>query len=240
MGNQQAPLRQVDGVELTSLVDNTVDMLSTIERKEVQRVREWVKTRKGDVWIKNHFRLPFGEHGFSMLINVFTQGNYHTILFDTGGSPKGAVTNARGMGIPLGDVECIVLSHGHYDHVGGLPAVCNVIHKKISIIAHEHMFKRRGVVNPDGSIREYANFPSEDQVAPAKYLRTRQPFLLAGDSVLVTGEIPRQTAFEKGFPRQRSFSKGKWQPDPWVWEAPMSLWPRMPMPCTGIPRASPS
>jgi 7,8-dihydropterin-6-yl-methyl-4-(beta-D-ribofuranosyl)aminobenzene 5'-phosphate synthase len=153
-----------------------------------------------------------------MLINVFTQGSYHPILFDTGGSPKGAVTNARGMGIPLGDVECIVLSHGHYDHVGGLPAVCNAIHKKIPIITHEHMFKRRGVINTDGSVREYAKFPSEEQVAPTKYLRTRQPFLLAGDSVLVTGEIPRQTAFEKGFPRQRIFSNGKWRPDPWVWD----------------------
>jgi 7,8-dihydropterin-6-yl-methyl-4-(beta-D-ribofuranosyl)aminobenzene 5'-phosphate synthase len=151
-----------------------------------------------------------------MLIKVFTRGNAHSILFDTGGSRQGAVTNARGMGMPLGEVEGIVLSHGHYDHIGGLPAVCDAIHKEIPIITHEHMFKHRGVVNPDGSVREYAKMPSEDAVAPAKYFPTTQPLLLAEDSVLVTGEIPRQTTFEKGIPRQRSFSQGKWRADPWV------------------------
>ena len=37
-------------------------------------------------------------------------------------------------------------------------------------------------------------------------------------SSIDSGEIPRKTDFEKGFPRHRVFSDGKWQPDPWIWD----------------------
>ncbi len=212
-------LNEVDGVEIISLADNTVDFLSTFEKKEVQQVREWIKNCMGEEWVKKHFRLPFAEHGFSMLIKVFSNDSSHSILFDTGVSREGVVTNVKGMGLNLGEVECIVLSHGHYDHFGGLVKVLKVVDKKnLPIIVHEDMFKIRGAVTPDGTVREYPKFPSENQVAPAKYVKTRQPYLLADDSILVTGEIPRKTDSEKGFPRQRVFSDGKWQPDPWVWD----------------------
>ena len=210
---------EVDGVEIISLADNTVDFLSTIERKEVHQVREWVKNRMGEEWAKKHFRLPFAEHGFSMLIKVFSKGSFHNILFDTGVSREGVVTNATRMGLNLGEVECAVLSHGHYDHFGGLVNALKAIDKKnLPIIVHEDMFKIRGAVYPDGKVRKYPKFPSENQVAPAKYVKTRQPYLLADDSILVTGEIPRKTNFERGFPRQRVFSDRKWQPDPWIWD----------------------
>jgi 7,8-dihydropterin-6-yl-methyl-4-(beta-D-ribofuranosyl)aminobenzene 5'-phosphate synthase len=40
--------------------------------------------------------------------------------------------------------------------------------------------------------------------------------LLAEDTVLVTGEIPRKTDFEKGYPQQRVFVNAQWLPDQWV------------------------
>jgi len=196
-----------------------VDFISTIKKKEVQQVQKWVRDRMGEEWAKRHFRLPFAEHGFSMLIKVFSNESFHNILFDAGLSPKGVVTNAKRMGLNFAEVECIVLSHGHYDHFGGLINVLKVIDKKnLPIIVHKDMLKTRGVVNPDETVRKLPRFPTEDQVAPAKYLQTKQPYLLADDSILVTGEIPRKTEFEKGFPKQRVSSDGKWQPDPWVWD----------------------
>ncbi len=215
----QISLKEVDSVEIISLADNTVDFISTIKKKEAKQVREWVKERMGEEWAKKHFRLPFAEHGFSMLIKVFSNESSHSILFDAGISQEGVVTNTKRMGLNLREVECIVLSHGHYDHFGGLLRVLKAIKKKnLPIIVHEDMFKTRGAVNPDGTVRKYQIFPKEDHVTPAQYVRTKQPYLLADDSILVTGEIPRETDFEKGFPRQRVFSDGKWQPDPWVWD----------------------
>jgi 7,8-dihydropterin-6-yl-methyl-4-(beta-D-ribofuranosyl)aminobenzene 5'-phosphate synthase len=215
--NQIIPLREVDCVEIISLIDNSVDFLSTIEREEVKQVRNWIKEKKGEQWINEHFRLPMAEHGFSMLIRVFFDGGFHSILFDTGGSPEGVVTNMDRMGLSLSEIESVVLSHGHYDHFGGLLAVLSVVNKEnLPIIVHEDMFKTRGVADLDGAIRKYPEFPTDDQVKPAIYVRTKQPCLLANNTILVTGEIPRQTDFEKGYTSHRVFVNGKWQPDPWI------------------------
>ena len=180
-------LRGVDDVEIVSLIDNTVDFISTVKKNGVHKVREWTRNRMGIEWTKKHFRLPFAEHGFSVLIKIFYKKSQHTILFDTGLSPKGVVINARRMGLELSDVECIVLSHGHYDHFGGLVNVVKTIDRKnLPIIVHDDMFKTRSVINPDGSIREYPNFPSEDQIAPARYIQTKRAFLLFGKTILVS------------------------------------------------------
>jgi len=219
MDSNHVSLREVDGVEIVSLVDNSVDFASSVGRGDVEQVRKWVTKRLGEEWVKKHFQFPFAEHGFSMLVCTFVDEKSHSILFDTGSSKGGAVNNAKRIGLDLTQVETIALSHGHYDHFGGLQKVVKVINRKdLPIVVHEDMFKTRGVANLDGSIRKYPNFPKEDQVKPAKFVKTKQPGLLAEDTVLVTGEIPRKTDFEKGYPQQRVFINGKWQPDPWVWD----------------------
>lgn len=219
MVSQTIALREVDGVEIVSLMDNSVDFISTIQRKEVQQVRNWIEDRMGEEWIKKYFRLPFAEHGFSVLIRVLRDGKSHVVLFDTGISPEGVVSNAKGMGLNLAEIESIVLSHGHFDHFGGLLKVLEVINKRdLPIIVHEDMFKVRGVANPDGTVRKFPTFPAENQVKLGKYVRTKQPYPVADDTMLVTGEIARKTDFEKGFPQHRALVDGKWQPDPWIWD----------------------
>jgi 7,8-dihydropterin-6-yl-methyl-4-(beta-D-ribofuranosyl)aminobenzene 5'-phosphate synthase len=211
-------LKEIDSVEIMSLVDNSVDFTSTIDREEVQQVREWIKKRKDEDWVKKHFRLPLAEHGYSALVRISCDEESHSILFDCGGSPDGVVTNIERMGLDLSGIESIVLSHGHYDHCGGLTSVLKIIDRDLPVIVHEDMFKTRGVINPDGTIRKYPDFPTENMVKPAKYIRTKEPHLVADDAVLVTGEIPRVTDFEKGFLQQRTFIDGKWLPDPYVWD----------------------
>lgn len=202
--------REAESVEVVSLMDNSVDFLSTVRREDVKNVREWMKEYR---------HLPMAEHGFSMLVRVSDGSKVHNILFDTGGSSNGVVVNARRMGIDLSKIECIVLSHGHYDHFAGLPAVVKAVGKNgLPVIVHEDMFKTRGVANPDGTIRSYPRFPSEKKIAPARYIEAKQPSLIADGLILVTGEIPRKTSFEKGFPRHRALMGGVWQPDPWIWD----------------------
>ncbi|MEM1589377.1 MAG: MBL fold metallo-hydrolase [Candidatus Bathyarchaeia archaeon] len=219
MSEEAVKLKSVDRLEITCLMDNCVDFTSSIERENVQNVRAWVAKRFGEEWARRHLRLPIAEHGLSMLIRVFFDGEVYTVLFDTGVSPKGAVSNAMGMGINLKEVEVIILSHGHYDHCGGLLNFIKAVGgKNLPIIVHEDMFKIRGVEDRNGSVRRYPNFPSETQVKPAVFVKTKKPYLLAEDTIVVTGEIPRKTEFEKGYMRQRALVKGVWQPDPWVWD----------------------
>ena len=61
-------------------MDNTVDFLSSQTRKEVQSLWHWSEA---------HGELPFAEHGFSMLIRVFSGEKACSILFDTGISADG-------------------------------------------------------------------------------------------------------------------------------------------------------
>jgi 7,8-dihydropterin-6-yl-methyl-4-(beta-D-ribofuranosyl)aminobenzene 5'-phosphate synthase len=220
--SREAPnqiLKGIDSVEIFSLVDNSVDFLSIIDKKEVKSFRQWTKAWHNQEWTRTYFRQPLAEHGFSMFIRVLDGGKSKSILFDTGGSPETVVENAERMGLDLNEVEYIVLSHGHYDHFGGLLSTLKAINKiNLPIIVHEDMFKTRGVVNSDGTIRRYPEFPKENLVSPARYVKTKQPYLIADNTILVTGEVPRKTEFEKGFAQHRVFVDGKWQPDPWIWD----------------------
>jgi 7,8-dihydropterin-6-yl-methyl-4-(beta-D-ribofuranosyl)aminobenzene 5'-phosphate synthase len=60
-----------------------------------------------------------GEWGYSALV----EADGHRILYDTGASPDLVLRNARALKIDLSDVEDVVLSHNHWDHVGGLLAL---------------------------------------------------------------------------------------------------------------------
>lgn len=160
---------------------------------------------------------PFAEHGFSLFIRVFNGDKSYSVLFDAGGSHEAVIENAKRMGISLGEVSCIVMSHGHHDHFGGLLSAIKAIGKTgLPVIVHEDMFKTRGTAYSDGTIRKYSKFPTEAQMRPARIISTKQPFLIADNTVCITGEIPRETSFEKGFSRHKEFINGSWQPELWI------------------------
>ncbi len=75
------------------------------------------------------------EHGLSIYIEH--EGN--RILFDTGQSDR-FLRNAETLGIDIASVDMLVLSHGHYDHAGGLEHFCHANSKA-------HIYVKRGFFN---------------------------------------------------------------------------------------------
>ena len=71
------------------------------------------------------------EWGLSILVET----DQINILFDTGQSLS-ASHNADIMGIDLSRIDKIVLSHGHFDHTGGLKQILLRMGKEIEVIAH--------------------------------------------------------------------------------------------------------
>lgn len=77
------------------------------------------------------------EHGLSMLVYV----DDYKLLFDAGNS-NSLLYNAKSLGIDLSAVDAVVLSHGHYDHTGGIPEFCNE-NKKAKIYVNKNAFCER-------------------------------------------------------------------------------------------------
>jgi 7,8-dihydropterin-6-yl-methyl-4-(beta-D-ribofuranosyl)aminobenzene 5'-phosphate synthase len=210
-------VKEADAAEIISLVDNSVDFLSSVNKPQVQSFRQWKRERNNQEWDKTHMDLPSAEHGFSVLIRVFSGDKSSCVLFDTGGSPGGIVENAERMDISLSEVESVVISHGHYDHFGGLLSAVKAVGKAdLPIIVHKNMFATRGNVSAKGKIRQYPDFPTEAQLSPARLVSTKKPSLTADGMVCITGEISRKTSFETGYAQHRAFVGGAWESDPWI------------------------
>jgi 7,8-dihydropterin-6-yl-methyl-4-(beta-D-ribofuranosyl)aminobenzene 5'-phosphate synthase len=63
------------------------------------------------------------EHGFAMSIQIKENEETHLFLLDTGGLTQAITENSKQFNVNLNDVEKLVLSHGHFDHFGGLTSV---------------------------------------------------------------------------------------------------------------------
>lgn len=102
-------------------------------------------------------RHPFvAEHGLSMLIEIEEK----LYLFDTG-QTGAVVQNLVLLGIHPSKFEAIILSHGHYDHTGGIKNVLTMANKKIPIYANEGVFTRRFSINDYGRTFTGLPYPQE-------------------------------------------------------------------------------
>ena len=202
-------LQQVDRVEITILVDNVTDMLI-----------QGSPHAKRAPFFKGTEMLPSlrAEHGFSALIDIYLSKIGHRVLFDTGASGDMVLFNVNRLGVDLSKVETIVLSHGHFDHAGGLMSILKQISKpQISVVLHPDAFLKRWLVLPNGQKIRFRSV-EEDKVseAGAKIVKITEPYPLLGGLMVATSEIPRKTQFEQGFPAHYAEIDGKLQPDPLI------------------------
>jgi 7,8-dihydropterin-6-yl-methyl-4-(beta-D-ribofuranosyl)aminobenzene 5'-phosphate synthase len=213
-------LRAVDRLEIHILVDNATDSLSSVP-KHVESEFSYLH-RKG-MRILSGKCICCANHGLSCLITAHRDGKSHTVLFDTGPEADTFERNARQLGIDLGVVEAVVLSHGHWDHAGGMLRTIDLIrsggnNRDLPYYAHPGMFRTRGRQLPDGGILPMEDVPSVAELTAqgACVVNTREPQSLLHDMFYLSGEIPRITPFETGQPFHYAKTENGWEPDPWI------------------------
>jgi 7,8-dihydropterin-6-yl-methyl-4-(beta-D-ribofuranosyl)aminobenzene 5'-phosphate synthase len=212
-----------DRLEVLVLVDNATDSLSTTPKHVVP---EWagllaagrLPTLSGEAICRAH-------HGLSLLLTAHVGDNRHTLLFDAGPAGSTLVQNAAILGIDWGAIDAVVLSHGHWDHGGGLlAAIESVVQRRRpggpDCFVHPGMFVQRGSQRPDGTMYVQERLPTPDRLAKAgaNVVSTREPQTAVGGVFYVSGEIPRVTPYEVGLPGhvQRSADGRSWEPDPLI------------------------
>jgi len=161
--------------------------LATVEQAVIRRLRFTIlaEDTAGEPGLR-------AEHGLCLLI----EADGHRILFDTG-QGKALLANARRLGADLRAVDAVVLSHGHYDHTGGLAQILDRASRPTVYLhpaAVEKKYARteapphRSIGIPDLSARKI-----EERAGGVVW--TRKPAEVF-PGIHVTGEIPRHAEFE--------------------------------------------
>jgi 7,8-dihydropterin-6-yl-methyl-4-(beta-D-ribofuranosyl)aminobenzene 5'-phosphate synthase len=218
---ESIPLEPVDSLTVTTLVDNTTDLLLADEGPATRSpftlavrpdlpARFLENGRSGDALR--------AEHGFSALVTVEKAGRSTTVLFDAGLTPDGLTENMRRLEVAPGDIDIIVLSHGHWDHTTGMHGLAAQLGRSnLPVLIHPEFWSRRRIALPG---REPIELPTTSKSALEgagfEIVEQTQPSFLLDGSLLVTGEVDRTTDFEQGFPVHQAHRNGGWQPDPLI------------------------
>jgi len=132
------------------------------------------------------------EHGLAYWI----EWGDRRVMFDTGQSDL-VMRNARVLGIDVSRAEAIVLSHGHYDHTGGLGAVLGEA-REAKVFIHRAGLEAKYSRHGDGS-RHAVGMPQSSRDALARHVGEQT--LMEGPTEIVkglhaTGAVPRETGYE--------------------------------------------
>jgi len=149
------------------------------------------------------------EHGLSIWIEAAGL----RVLFDAG-QGSAARDNARLLGIDLAEADAVAISHGHYDHTGGLSCILPDC-RKARLFLHPEALQPRYSRSIDGGARSvgYPHQAEELWAGRSGGIAWTQTVTHINPSIFVTGEIPRTASPES--PTGRFFlDSGCRAPDP--------------------------
>lgn len=163
-----------------------------------------------------------GEHGFAALI----EKDGEKVLLDTGQGLTLA-NNAQMLRVNLSEVKKIALSHGHYDHTGGLPHVL-FPPRLVEITAHPDIFSEHyaEIETPFGKHNFFIGIKYEKSFLEHTLLGTfnfQTGFYELSPGIFFSGEIARTTDFEQGDPRLKLKQGTDFIPDPLLDDASLLI-----------------
>ena len=216
-------LVEVDRLEVLVVVDNLTDSLSTTPNNVIP---EWTGLLTGGrMHILSGATICCAHHGLSLLITAQSGVTRRTLLLDAGPEAATFLRNASILGVDFAAIESVVLSHGHWDHAGGLLAALEAIARdrgvgEVACYVHPGMFAQRAAQRPGGELFVHEPVPDPAMLlgAGARVVNTREPQLVGEGTFFVSGEIPRRTPYEVGLPGhlRRGADGVSWEPDPLI------------------------
>jgi 7,8-dihydropterin-6-yl-methyl-4-(beta-D-ribofuranosyl)aminobenzene 5'-phosphate synthase len=155
-----------DELEILVVVDSETDTVSSVDEgvPQVPELAQRAARTPASGQDQGHeCRVAFDQlccacHGLSVLITGRYGGRQRRLLFDVGPYADLWLDNARRLATDLSTIDCVFLSHWHFDHSGGLPAVLEAIASARSaaglpspiVDLHPNRPDQRGALMPNG------------------------------------------------------------------------------------------
>jgi 7,8-dihydropterin-6-yl-methyl-4-(beta-D-ribofuranosyl)aminobenzene 5'-phosphate synthase len=215
-------LKAVDRLDIQVLVDNVTDSLSSTPGFVT---REWGQLQRQGMRLVTGASLCCANHGLALVITAHGPDGARTILFDGGPVDYAVERNGMRLGLDFGAVGAVMLSHGHWDHAGGLPTALRLINQgnggqAVPLFLHPGMFGWYGQRQPDGGVLPADPIPTPEQWVTygAEPVVTTEAQTCLDGAFFISGEIPRVTPYEKGLTSQvrQTDDRKSWRPDPLV------------------------
>jgi len=222
-------LAAVDSLIVDVITDNVSD---TYASKPAFATSEMANILKAGAREISGETLLVANLGYGLRLRTWVGATQHTLLFDTGTEGTAFLRNCRNLAIDLGEVEEIAVTHGHWDHMGALPAALDAIAARrgcnsVAVHVNPDMFNERGVLLQDGTIFPAARVPTPAQMEAqgARVVNEGQARTLLDGHFYYSGEIPRVSAFEKGREDHlcRKDNSEEWRPDPFLMDERMLI-----------------